>query len=67
MVILLHDCYLQATPHSVSLSGQKKHVELALQLKPDFTMRQFKTIFPNRDSKVRKEFLLGLQKAGIPE
>jgi hypothetical protein len=45
----------------------KKHVELALQLKPDFTMRQFKTIFSNHDSKVWKEFLLGLQKAGFPE
>jgi len=45
----------------------KEHVDLALQLKPDFTMRQFETIFPYRDSKVRKEFLLGFQKAGFPE
>jgi adenylate cyclase len=45
----------------------KKHLDEALVLKPDFTLRQFETIFPYRDPKVREEFFVGFQKAGFPE
>jgi TolB-like protein len=45
----------------------KKHLDEALILKPDFAMRQFETIFPYRDPKVREEFLMGFQNAGFPE
>lgn len=44
-----------------------EHVGMALQLKPDFTLKKFETIFPYRNSKVRKEFFLDFQKAGFPE
>ncbi|NNE25193.1 MAG: hypothetical protein HKN11_21545 [Rhizobiales bacterium] len=59
--------YLAACYNELGQSDKaKEHVAATLKLKPDFSIRQFQTIFPYRDPKTLEEFFASIEKAGFP-
>jgi TolB-like protein/DNA-binding SARP family transcriptional activator/Tfp pilus assembly protein PilF len=59
--------YLAACYEALGQSGQAKpHAARMLSLRPDFNVATFSRVLPYRDPKLRKRFLDGLVRGGLP-
>jgi len=60
-----HAYYAACYAELDQMEEAKKHVDIVLSLMPDFSIKQFETIFPYRDQNVKDDFIASFQRAGL--